>query len=169
MGDTISLVDRIPDHDAIAAILRQYYLAVLPKLAALNGPDMDLDDLVKSAIDDMPDFAPPSGRIALAHSEDGRLVGTGVMRTCAPGAVEVKRLFVLPECQGQGLAARLVDAQLDAARAMGMTDAYVDVLGNNTEALRFFEKLGFVPCEQYDGLDEYDALTDFMVYRRLTL
>lgn len=169
MTYAITLVDEIPDRDAMADITRQYYSVMVPKLVALGGPNFSPDDLVADTMRDIPGFFPPSGRVALAHDEGGRLVGCGMMRTCAPGAVELKRLFVLPECQGSGLGRRLVEARLEEARGMGMRYAYADTLKNNTPMLRFYERLGFESCEKYPGNDEYDELADFVLYRRRAL
>lgn len=169
MAYPITLVDEITDRGAMAEITRRYYDIMVPKLVALGGPALDIDVLVADTLRDLPGFYPPSGRIALAHDETGRLVGCGMMRTCAPGAVELKRLFVLPDCQGRGLGRRLVEARLTAARGMGMRHAYVDTLKNNAPMLALYDSLGFEPCEKFDGNDEYEALAPFVRYLRLAL
>ena len=169
MTYTIAFVDKITDRDALAEITHRYYSFMVPKLVAMGGPNFNPDDLVADTLREISGFLPPSGRVALAHDAAGRLVGCGMMRTCAPGAVELKRLFVLPECQGSGLGRRLVEARLEEARGMGMTHAYADAFKNNIPMQKLYETLGFEPCERYEGIDEYDELTEFMIFRRLTL
>src|SRR6185295_1025197 len=48
--------------------------------------------------------------IFLVASLDGRPVGCGAVRELEPGAGEVKRMFVLPECRGRGIARALLAA-----------------------------------------------------------
>ncbi|WP_371933321.1 GNAT family N-acetyltransferase, partial [Ruegeria discodermiae] len=52
---------------------------------------------------------PPDGRLALARGQDRHLVGCGAMRRIRQDAVEMKRMFVRPEVQGQGLGRRLFE------------------------------------------------------------
>ncbi|NNK67047.1 MAG: GNAT family N-acetyltransferase [Rhodobacteraceae bacterium] len=169
MTYSLTFVDRLPDPDAYAAMIHDYYSVLTPKLEAMGGPKLHISDLVADTMNELEEFLPPTGRLVLAHDQDGRLVGFGSMRTCAPGCAELKRLFVLPECQGSGLGRRLVEARLDEARAMGLRYAYIDALKNNIEVQRLYERMGFEPCERFEGNDEYEALNGFVVYRRLTL
>ena len=168
-------VTRLPRLRIFLALIALGWLTACGGTNAINGPTCDaletsgLSVTTEDTLRAISGFLPPSGRVALALDAAGRLVGCGMMRTCAPGAVELKRLFVLPECQGSGRGRRRVDARLEEARGMGMTHAYADAFKNNIPMQKLYETLGFEPCERYEGIDEYDELTEFMIYRRLTL
>ncbi|MEM8577644.1 MAG: GNAT family N-acetyltransferase [Pseudomonadota bacterium] len=65
----------------------------------------------------------------------------GCARILMVGAVaKIGRVCVLPSHRGTGLGAGLIRACLDIARAQGATRA---VLGAQTHALGFYERLGF--------------------------
>ncbi|WP_410482398.1 GNAT family N-acetyltransferase [Ovoidimarina sediminis] len=69
---------------------------------------------------------PPKGRLAIARAVDGRLLGCGSLRRIRSDAVEMKRMFVRPEAQGQGLGKGLFDMRLEEARNMGCRAVYAD-------------------------------------------
>lgn len=50
---------------------------------------------------------------------------------------------LLPEIRGRGAGARLVDAWLDVLRAEGAPGCFLQTLYENTNAIRFFESMGF--------------------------
>ncbi len=63
---------------------------------------------------------------------------------------------VLPECQGQGVGAKLVEEGLDASRRLGAE--FVVVLGEPA----YYSRFGFRPASEF-GLDnEYGAADEFM-------
>ncbi|MBT8457359.1 MAG: hypothetical protein KJO15_14780, partial [Alphaproteobacteria bacterium] len=68
-----------------AAMIHDYYSVLTPKLEAMGGPKLHISDLVADTMNELEEFLPPTGRLVLAHDQDGRLVGFGSMRTCAPG------------------------------------------------------------------------------------
>ncbi len=61
----------------------------------------------------------------------------------------MKRLYVLPDCQGHGLGRRLIEARIDGARAMGLSDLYADTVIGNDDMLRLYDRLGFRHIDRY--------------------
>ncbi|GAA3881458.1 GNAT family N-acetyltransferase [Leifsonia kafniensis] len=57
--------------------------------------------------------------------------------------VELSKVYLLGEHHGVGLAATLMTATLDAARARGASGAWLGVNNQNSRAIRFYEKSGF--------------------------
>lgn len=165
----ITFVTDIPDRPALEAHMTDYYAVMIPKLVALGGPEFPVDVPIADMWENLDEFLPPNGRIAMAHDADGHLVGTGFMRICAPGAAEMKRLFVTQAHQGTGLGRRLVEARIEEARAMGLKAVYADALKGNLPMLRLYEKLGFVACERYPGNGNLEAVLRHSVFRRLDL
>ncbi len=71
--------------------------------------------------------------------------------TVAPGAWELKRLWVRSEGRGMGLGRALTQAVLDRAVAAGRTAVYLDTVPEAmTAAHRLYLDMGFVPCHAYN-------------------
>lgn len=86
-----------------------------------------------------------------------RLVGLGywtryVRPTHSPHA-DVRRIAVAAEAQGRGVGRALTSALIDAARDAGIEVLTLDARGDNTSALRLYQRLGFA---------EYGRLRDFV-------
>src|SRR5437660_5662903 len=58
------------------------------------------------------DYQPPEGRLLLAF-ENERLAGCIALRKIADDVCEMKRLFIRPALQGNGLGRQLVNAIID--------------------------------------------------------
>ncbi|AQA20857.1 acetyltransferase domain protein [Rhodococcus sp. MTM3W5.2] len=57
--------------------------------------------------------------------------------------LEISKLYVLPDRHGDGVAAALMTAALDHARALGAAGVWLGVNQVNTRAQRFYAKHGF--------------------------
>jgi putative acetyltransferase len=77
---------------------------------------------------------------------------------------EVKRLYVQPAARGQGWGARLAEALVREARAIGYHELRLDTLDWMTEARALYSKLGFRECAPY-----YDNPLPGAVYMALAL
>src|SRR5262245_46465685 len=64
------------------------------------------------------DVTDPNFTFLIARIAD-KAVGCGAIRSLEPGAVEVKRMFVLPEFRGRGIARRILKALESRARELG--------------------------------------------------
>ncbi|MEO5588691.1 MAG: ribosomal protein S18-alanine N-acetyltransferase [Gemmatimonadaceae bacterium] len=56
---------------------------------------------------------------------------------------EILNLAVTPECRGVGLGRALLDAAIDAARAKGAAQVWLEVRDSNAAARRLYESRGF--------------------------
>lgn len=78
---------------------------------------------------------------------DGELVAMAGERFRVPGFVEISAVCALPKMRGQGLAAALTLNVAESIRAGG-DEAFLHVLVENENAIRLYQKLGFVTrCE----------------------
>lgn len=94
-------------------------------------------------------------RVVLTAREDGRIVGYAMFVrgvgddpdiAAAVGprpAVELSKMYVLPNHHRSGAAASLMRAGLDWAKADGATAVWLGVNRNNERAQRFYRKHGF--------------------------
>ncbi len=85
-----------------------------------------------------------SSHVHLVAADGGAIVGhAGVMYVL--DEVHVTTVAVVPECQGTGIASKLLVALLDSAVAAGSTAATLEVRAAGRRAQRVYSRLGFVP------------------------
>ncbi len=109
-------------------------------------------------------YAPPRGALLLAEGDGGRPVGCVAMRPIDDAVAEMKRLFVRPEAQGQGLGRRLAEAAIDAARRAGYRAMRLDTFQRLTAAVALYRGMGFVAIPPYN-----DAPMPGLVYLEIRL
>jgi ribosomal protein S18 acetylase RimI-like enzyme len=80
---------------------------------------------------------------------DGRLVAMAGERFRVPGYVEISAVCTHPDARGEGLAAELTLNAAHAIRAGG-DEAFLHVLESNENAVRLYQKLGFVIRRKVD-------------------
>ena len=103
-------------------------------------------------------FDPPEGAFLVAYS-GGAPVACAGWRTLShfmgddgslsEDVAEVKRMFVVPEQRGNGVAKRLLGAIEDSARTHGMKRLILETGGLQPEAIRFYEKSGYERIPNY--------------------
>lgn len=92
----------------------------------------------------------------IAAQDGGRYVGCAFVRirsgagfaeswSVSDPLADLVTLVVLPEFQGQGIGAALMDAVEAKVREMGIADMAIGVIATNTEAIPFYERRGAVP------------------------
>ena len=99
-------------------------------------------------------------RFHVARDADGRAVGCGAV-VLTPDHGEIKRMFVRPDCRGQGIARRLMQALEQAAAAAGCRVLRLETGPYQPEALGLYASLGYRRRGPYgDYVD--DPLSVFM-------
>lgn len=95
------------------------------------------------------DYAPQSGRLLLAFTED-RLCGCVALRRQGDRVCEMKRLYLRPEFRGQGLGRKLADAIINEARTIGYEKMFLDTLPEQmATAVQMYQSLGFKEIPPY--------------------
>lgn len=101
-------------------------------------------------------FAHPSGLFLLAYDTADRPVATGGWRTqdendegYSDGDAELKRMYVVPEARGLGLARRILALLEDDARAAGRTRMVLETGTKQPEALTLYASSGYKPCPKF--------------------
>ncbi|MER5206643.1 GNAT family N-acetyltransferase [Streptomyces sp. NPDC002825] len=107
-------------------------------------------------------FAPPHGLYLLAYDSEGRPVATGGWRTqdandegYADGDAELKRMYVIPEARGLGLARRILAALESDARAAGRTRMVLETGTAQPEAIALYLSSGYEPCTKFGYYRDY--------------
>lgn len=67
----------------------------------------------------------------------------------APGALELRQLYVFKPWQGTGIAAVLTQWALDRARARGAPEVWLSVFTENARARKFYARYGFEEIAPY--------------------
>jgi len=93
----------------------------------------------------------------------GRLGAIGAVVHEA-GYSEVKRMFVLPEFRGTGLAVRLLDELQRRALLAGNATLRLETSESFRAAVAFYRKQGFQPCEPFGKYKERSV--NFYMERR---
>jgi GNAT superfamily N-acetyltransferase len=153
-------------------MLVEYYVHMI----ALNPPEiaaqLDADAMATTFWDEVGEYMPPDGCMALAHDTAGALLGGGMMRTIRPSVAEFKRLFVRPQARGLGLGRKLIQVRLDAARNMGFKTILADTLRKTTAMQALYANLGFQPIDRYPeshSAVHFPALASELLYFQLDL
>ncbi len=100
-----------------------------------------------------------------------RSVGTRPAPACviAPDAVEVQRFYADRSVRGTGLALRLMEHALEAARDLGGRHAWLGVWERNPRAMAFYRKAGFVEIGSTYYMVGSDRQTDRVFLASLSL
>lgn len=141
-----------PDAMKLDGVVQQEY-------AERYGDDGDVTPLSPAM------FVPPRGLYLLAY-DDGRPVATGGWRSqedaeegYRPGDAEIKRMFVVREARGTGLARRILAELEDDARAAGRIRMVLETGTMQPEAIALYTSSGYVPAEKKFGLYRFDDLS----------
>lgn len=136
-----------PDVTALVARVQQEYVE------RYGGPD---ETPVDPAM-----FVPPEGLFLVAYV-DGLPVGTGAWRRSPVRALggslaaEIKRMYVVPEQRGAGLARRIL-AELEATAAAAGHDLIVLETGlMQPEAIGLYESSGYLPIKRFGHYADSD-------------
>lgn len=89
------------------------------------------------------DFSPPGGTFLVGFDDDGSPVCGGGVKRLDDVACEIKRMYVVPERRGQGVAVQLLAALEDAARSLGYTVARLDTGAKQPWAERMYREAGY--------------------------
>jgi GNAT superfamily N-acetyltransferase len=96
------------------------------------------------------EMSPPGGAF-LVGWQDGRAVCCGGCKRLSADACEIKRMYVVPEARGQGVARQLLGALEDAARELGYTIARLDTGPAQPEARHIYESAGYRAIADFNG------------------
>ncbi len=67
------------------------------------------------------------------------------------GAYQLEYSYTLPEYRGKGIMAEIINAHIQEAISAGCEKLQVHVFGNNTAAIKTYEKMGFEITERFES------------------
>lgn len=109
-------------------------------------------------------FVPPRGLYLIAYDHQDRPVATGGWRAqdknpegYSDGDAELKRMYVIPEARGLGLARRILAALEADARAAGRIRMVLETGDMQPEAIALYTSSGYEPCPKFGHYREYES------------
>ena len=109
---------------------------------------------------DMNALTQPNVIFAVARSDQDEVIGCGAI-VITENYGELKRMFVSPRARGGGVGKSILKFLEDAAVAQGFTLATLETGIYQPEALRLYERAGYVRCEPF-GDYAPDPMSVFM-------
>lgn len=86
--------------------------------------------------------------IVVVYVED-KAIGCGSFKAYEPGVVEIKRMFVLPEHRGKGVAAAVLAELEHWAEEEGNNSCVLETGKKQPEAIRLYQKSGYTVTHNY--------------------
>lgn len=103
---------------------------------------------------------------------NNQAIGCGAIKPFHEGpSVEVKRMYVLPEFRGKGIAGKLLEALENWAVEMGYSKSVLETGKRQSEAIVLYHKQGYHITEnygQYQGIENSICFEKFIGDKRLT-
>ncbi|MFJ8200060.1 GNAT family N-acetyltransferase [Streptomyces sp. NPDC096152] len=113
---------------------------------------------------DPADFRPPRGVYLIAYDAYDTPVATGGWRSQdsnpegnEDGDAELKRMFVVEQMRGRGLARRMLATLEDDARAAGRVRMVLETGDQQPEAIALYTSSGYEPCAKFGYYREYES------------
>ncbi len=97
------------------------------------------------------EMSPPGGAFLALYDEDGEAIAGGGIKRLDARTAEIKRMYVVPERRGQGLARALLLALEDAARGLGYERVRLDTGPKQPYARALYLSAGYSELPDYNG------------------
>ncbi|MER6716355.1 MULTISPECIES: GNAT family N-acetyltransferase [unclassified Streptomyces] len=131
---------------------------VQAEYAARYGDDGDATEMAAA------DFEPPNGIYLIAYDEHGAPVASGGWRAQdandegnQDGDAELKRMYVIEQMRGRGLARRILAALEEDARAAGRVRMVLETGTKQPEAIALYASSGYEPCAKFGYYRHYES------------
>jgi GNAT superfamily N-acetyltransferase len=130
--------------EAPASVLVQ---AMREEMAEIyDGLEIDNAQMPKAGAAEL---GPPGGMFVVGF-EHGIPVCCGGIKQLPDGACEIKRMFVVPDARGRGVARALLAELEERARGLGYRLARLDTGPRQTTAQRIYERAGYEPIGNFN-------------------
>jgi GNAT superfamily N-acetyltransferase len=96
------------------------------------------------------DFGPPGGSFLVGYEDDEPICVGGIKRL-PDGACEIKRMYVVPQARGRGLARELLEALEGEARSLGYELARLDTGPRQPHAERMYRAAGYAEIGNFNA------------------
>jgi GNAT superfamily N-acetyltransferase len=112
-----------------------------------DGLELDGDTMPKAG---PAELSPPGGAFIVGWADERPICCGGVKRL-DERSCEIKKMYVVPDVRGRGVARILLDALEVRARELGYEVARLDTGPKQLHARRLYESAGYVEIEDFNG------------------
>jgi len=112
-----------------------------------DGLDLNAPDMPQAGAREL---GPPGGTYLVGYDSAGRAVCGGGVKRLPDGACEIKRMYVVPQARGQGVAVLLLHALEEAARELGYQICRLDTGPRQGHARKIYEAQGYRPISNFN-------------------
>jgi len=88
-------------------------------------------------------------KYAVVAYENEKPVGCGAMKQYDAVSMEIKRMYVIPESRGKGIASNILSALENWASELSFTGCLLETGKRQPEAIQLYMKHGYKPVENY--------------------
>lgn len=134
--------------EELAALLGEYTRMLIEGEPGM-APYLDQQGYAEELAHAEAKYGPPDGRLYVAQA-DGRVVGCIALRRFDETRCELKRLYVVPDMRGHGIARALTRQLIADARQIGYRQMLLDTLPFLREAIALYESEGFYQVARYN-------------------
>jgi GNAT superfamily N-acetyltransferase len=108
------------------------------------------------------EFSRPGGDFVIALL-DGEPVGCGGWRTLGSDETiaEIKRMYVIPQARGRGIAMAVLRALEESARSAGKKQIWLETGDQQPEAIALYQKAGYERITDFGYYKDYDGVCSF--------
>jgi putative acetyltransferase len=135
---TVMLCFESPNNGDAQRLIRQLDEDLIRRYPALPAPHGLLSQ----------DLVDPSFTFVIARI-DGIAVGCGALRRLRPDMGEIKRMFVVPEFRGRGIARRILEALESRARELRYVSVCLETGCGQPEAIGLYKSAGYYPIAAF--------------------
>jgi drug/metabolite transporter (DMT)-like permease/GNAT superfamily N-acetyltransferase len=96
------------------------------------------------------EYVEPGGTFLVVY-DDGRAIACGGIRALPDGTAELKRMYVVPDARGRGVARQLLARLEDEARRLGYHRLRLDTASQLNEAQALYRSSGYREIDDYTG------------------
>ena len=164
MTIVVRRADLAAEAEEITKLLVDYMTTALRELHETFGIEDSPTD-VSTLRDSLEEYADPAKALFVAQDDTtGTLVGVAGLRTLEPGVVEVKRMYVVPECRGMHVGSQLLDRLLEEAGQMQARTIRLDTVRFMADAQQLYRSRGFVERAPYAGTEIPPHLQQYWIF-----
>lgn len=96
-------------------------------------------------------------QLILVYVEE-KAVGCGAIRFYSPNVIEIKRMYVLPNYRGKGIASQILQALEQWAKELNATQCILETGTKQPEAIALYQKYGYQKRASYAScVDQYNC------------
>ena len=127
------------DGDAIRSVVRDT-LAEFGFDLETNGVDADLEDIAAA-------YQHDGGVFRVLVDDTETIVGCGGLYPMSSHTAELRKMYFRPTVRGHGHGRALLEELVTAGRAHGFHRIVLETASNLTDAIRLYQKFGFVETD----------------------